>query len=118
MEFIRGYYFDFGLMGDEFGAVLEGFWLTIKLSILGGALSLIWGLVLAVLRQLPGRPLAPVRWLSIAVTRCTRDPSPGSAGRWPTVRRRSSRRACGPPSSSPSASRQPLIAPRKVRALR
>ena len=30
------------------------------------SLSLIWGLVLAVLRQLPGRPLAPVRWLTIA----------------------------------------------------
>ena len=72
MEFIRDYYFDFGLMGDEFGAVLEGFWLTIKLSILGGVLSLVWGLILAVIRQLPGRPLAPVRWLSIAYIDCFR----------------------------------------------
>ncbi len=66
MEFILEYYFDFGLMGDNFGAVLDGFFLTLKLSILSGVLSLIWGLVLAVLRQLPGKPLAPVRWLTIA----------------------------------------------------
>ena len=60
------YYFDFGLMGDNFGAVLDGFWLTVKLSIISGVLSLVWGLVLAVLRQLPGKALAPVRWLTIA----------------------------------------------------
>ena len=66
MDFIRQYYFDFGLMGDEFGAVLDGFWLTIQLSILGGIFSLIWGLILAVIRQLPSRAAAPLRWLSIA----------------------------------------------------
>ena len=65
MDYILEYYFDFGLMGDEFSPVLEGFWYTVKLSILAGALSLVWGLVLAVLRQLPGRALAPVRWLTI-----------------------------------------------------
>ena len=66
MDFIFEYYFDFSLMGDEFGRVLDGFFITLKLSILGGILSLIWGLVLAVLRQLPGKALAPVRWLTIA----------------------------------------------------
>jgi polar amino acid transport system permease protein len=66
MDFIRQYYFDFGLMGDEFSPVLEGFWLTLKLSIFGGVFSLIWGLVLAVVRQLPGRAAAPLRWLAIA----------------------------------------------------
>jgi polar amino acid transport system permease protein len=65
MDFIFEYYFDFNLMGDEFGRVLDGFFITLKLSVLSGILSLAWGLVLAVLRQLPGRPLAPVRWLSI-----------------------------------------------------
>ena len=30
-----------------------------------GVLSLVWGLVLAVLRQLPGRALAPVRWITV-----------------------------------------------------
>ena len=65
MDFIFEYYFDFGIMKDEFGFVLDGFVLTLKLSIYGGILALTWGLVLAVLRQLPGKPLAPVRWLVI-----------------------------------------------------
>jgi polar amino acid transport system permease protein len=59
-------YFDFQVIDDNFGYVLEGFWWTIRLSLLGGALSLIWGLILAVLRQLPGKALAPVRWLTVA----------------------------------------------------
>jgi polar amino acid transport system permease protein len=66
MDFILEYYFDFGVMFDEFDRVLDGFWLTLKLSIVAGALSLAWGLVLAVLRQLPGRALAPVRFVVIA----------------------------------------------------
>jgi polar amino acid transport system permease protein len=67
MDFILEYYFSFDRMfGDAFSPVLEGFWYTIKLSVLAGILSLLWGLVLAVLRQLPGRALAPVRWLVIA----------------------------------------------------
>ena len=66
MDFIREYYFDFGFMWDHHSVVLEGFWLTLKLSIFGGIFSLIWGLILAVLRQLPGKPLAPIRWLTIA----------------------------------------------------
>jgi polar amino acid transport system permease protein len=66
MDFIRHYYFDTGIMGDSFDVVLKGFWVTIKLSVITGVCSLLWGLALAVLRQLPGTALAPVRWLSIA----------------------------------------------------
>ena len=65
MDFIRQYYFDFNVMIDDLSPVLDGFWLTLKLSILGGVFSLIWGLVLAVLRQLPGKPLAPISWVTI-----------------------------------------------------
>jgi polar amino acid transport system permease protein len=65
-DVFRTQYFDFGLMGDEFDPVLDGFWSTVQLSVISGALSLAWGLVLAVLRQLPGRPMAPVRGLTIA----------------------------------------------------
>jgi polar amino acid transport system permease protein len=61
MDFIFDFYFDFSIMFDEFDRVLDGFWLTLKLSVVSGALALVWGLVLAVLRQLPGRALAPVR---------------------------------------------------------
>jgi polar amino acid transport system permease protein len=53
-------------MRDEFGFVLDGFWQTLQLSLIAGALSLMWGLVLALLRQLPGKRFAPVRGLTIA----------------------------------------------------
>jgi polar amino acid transport system permease protein len=65
MDFIFDYYFDFNLMGDEFSRILDGFWITLKLSVISGVLSLIWGLILAVLRQLPGKALAPVRGVVI-----------------------------------------------------
>ncbi len=66
MDFIIDYYFNWSIVKDNFDFVLEGFFETIKLSLVSGALSLLWGLVLAVLRQLPGRGLAPVRWITIA----------------------------------------------------
>lgn len=66
MNEILDQYFDVGLMADNFDAVLEGFWITIQLSAIAGVLALLWGLVLAVLRQLPGRPLLPVRLASVA----------------------------------------------------
>jgi polar amino acid transport system permease protein len=66
MDFILSYYFDFNVISDHFDQVLNGFWITLKLSLISGALALTWGLVLSVLRQLPGRALAPVRWLTIA----------------------------------------------------
>jgi polar amino acid transport system permease protein len=62
----REIYFDLNLMRDELGPVLEGFWVTIQLSLISGALSLTWGMVLAVLRQIPGRAAAPLRGLTIA----------------------------------------------------
>ena len=67
-EAFRTQYFDLDLMtdGDRLDPVLKGFWETLQLSALAGFLSLVWGLVLAVLRQLPGKALAPVRGLTIA----------------------------------------------------
>jgi polar amino acid transport system permease protein len=58
-------YFDFNFMAENFGTVFDGFVWTIKLSLVGGFFALVWGLILAVLRQLPGKLLAPVRWLVI-----------------------------------------------------
>src|SRR5688572_10338296 len=66
MDVVFEQYFDFGIMSDEFGFVLEGFWETLQLSFVSGVLALVWGLVLALLRQLPGRRFAPVRGLAIA----------------------------------------------------
>jgi polar amino acid transport system permease protein len=59
-------YFDFGLMRENFGFVLDGFWETLQISLISGVLALIWGLILALLRQLPGKRFAPVRTLTIA----------------------------------------------------
>jgi polar amino acid transport system permease protein len=66
MSEIVSQYFDLSLMGEHFGEVLDGFWLTVQLSIVGGALALAWGLALALMRQLPGRGLLPVRFVTIA----------------------------------------------------
>jgi polar amino acid transport system permease protein len=66
VDVILEQYFDFDLIFDNFDPLMQGFWETIQLSIFAGALSLVWGLVLALLRQLPGPPFAPVRWLTIA----------------------------------------------------
>jgi polar amino acid transport system permease protein len=59
-------YFDLDIMSDNFSFVLDGFWLTIQLALVAGALSLVWGLVLALLRAAPGRPMMPVRAAAIA----------------------------------------------------
>ena len=58
-------YFDLDIIRDNFSFVLEGFWLTIQLSLVSAALALIWGLVLALLRAAPGRPMLPMRAAAI-----------------------------------------------------
>ena len=66
MDVILEQYFDLEIIGDNFGRVLDGFWITIQLSVISGALALIWGLFLSVLRQLPGKAMLPVRVVTIA----------------------------------------------------
>ena len=69
MDYILDYYFDFQnivFADGHFEEILRGFWVTIKLSIISGVLALTWGLILSVLRQLPGKLAAPVRWATIA----------------------------------------------------
>jgi polar amino acid transport system permease protein len=59
-------YFDTHIVSDNFSYVLEGFGQTVELSIVAGVLALIWGLILALLRQLPGRAFLPVRFATIS----------------------------------------------------
>jgi polar amino acid transport system permease protein len=59
-------YFDFTIMGDHFSEVLEGFFKNLLLFAVVVVLALIWGLILALLRQLPGRKVGPFRFLTIA----------------------------------------------------
>jgi polar amino acid transport system permease protein len=66
MSQILHQFFDVSFMLEHFGDVLEGFWLTIQLLVVAAVLSLAWGLLLALLRQLPGRRFLPVRFVTIA----------------------------------------------------
>jgi polar amino acid transport system permease protein len=59
-------YFDLDVIRDNFSFVLDGFWLTIQLSLVSAALALVWGLVLALLRASPGSAMLPVRGVAIA----------------------------------------------------
>jgi polar amino acid transport system permease protein len=66
MQVFLHQFFDVGFMAEHFGEVLEGFWLTIQIWFVGAILALAWGLILALLRQLPGKGLLPVRFVTIA----------------------------------------------------
>ena len=66
MDVVLEQYFDLDIIREHFDPVLKGFVQTLELSVISGVLSLLWGLVLSLLRQLPGRAVAPVRWVTIA----------------------------------------------------
>jgi polar amino acid transport system permease protein len=60
-------YFDINFMISHFDQVFKAFTtLTLELFLVSGILSLIWGLILSLLRQAPGKAGAPVRFLAIA----------------------------------------------------
>jgi polar amino acid transport system permease protein len=59
-------YFDFNFMGEHFGEVLDGFMKNLLVFAIAAVLALAWGLLLALLRQLPGKKFMPVRGLTIA----------------------------------------------------
>jgi polar amino acid transport system permease protein len=61
MDAIIEQYFDFSMMWESRSEVLDGFRYTLQLSAVAGILALVWGLILAVLRQVPGRPGLIVR---------------------------------------------------------
>jgi polar amino acid transport system permease protein len=58
-------YFDLDIIRDNFSSVLTGFGQTLLLSVVSAVLAMSWGMVLALLRQSPGRPMMPVRALAI-----------------------------------------------------
>jgi len=59
-------YFDFHIMGEHFWEVFEAFLQNLLIFFVAGVLALIWGLILAVVRQSPGKKLLPLRVLTIA----------------------------------------------------
>jgi len=59
-------YFNFTVMGEHFGEVFVHFLQNLLVFAVAAVLALTWGLVLALLRQAPGRKLLPVRFVTIA----------------------------------------------------
>ena len=59
-------YFNFNVMGEHFGEVLVAFLQNLLVFAVAAVLALTWGLVLALLRQLPGKKLMPIRFVTIA----------------------------------------------------
>jgi polar amino acid transport system permease protein len=58
-------YFDFHYMGEHFWEVLEAFLQNLLIFAVVAVLALTWGLILALLRQLPGKKFMPIRFVTI-----------------------------------------------------
>lgn len=59
-------FLDFGVLKDTLPMVLDGFLLNIQLFLTAEVFILLFGILLAMLRTLPGRPAALIRWLTAA----------------------------------------------------
>jgi polar amino acid transport system permease protein len=59
-------YFDFNVMGEHFGEVFEAFLQNLLIFLVATIVALVWGLVLALFRQTPGKRFLPIRFLTIA----------------------------------------------------
>jgi len=66
LEDVGNTFFSWKNIEASFPEVWEGFKLNILVFVVAEVLVLIWGLVIATLRQLPGRASAPLRWFAIA----------------------------------------------------
>jgi polar amino acid transport system permease protein len=53
---------------DSFEPILDGFWLNVKLMLVAEAFVLVLGLLVAVIRSLPGPVLAPLRLVALIYT--------------------------------------------------
>jgi polar amino acid transport system permease protein len=65
---VRTVLFDWSIIWRSHSGLLKGFWLNIKLFVVSEILVLVWALIVAVVRSLPGRACAPIRFLAIAYT--------------------------------------------------
>jgi polar amino acid transport system permease protein len=59
-------FFNWNDLVDSFPLIWEGFRTNLAIFLIAEVLVLIWGLILALVRGLPGRTAAPFRWLAIA----------------------------------------------------
>ena len=57
-------FFDLQVLSKYLDGLFRGFWVNIQITLIGQVLILIWSIFVAVLRELPGRAAAPIRWLA------------------------------------------------------
>jgi polar amino acid transport system permease protein len=65
---VRNVLFNWDLIWRSRTALIRGFWLNIKLFVVSEAIVLVWALLVAIVRMLPGRACAPIRALAIVYT--------------------------------------------------
>ncbi|RMH55019.1 MAG: ABC transporter permease subunit [Deinococcus-Thermus bacterium] len=61
-------FFQLELIASSFELVLRAFWVNVVIFFFAGLLSLVWGLIIAVAKLLPGRPAQPIRFLATFYT--------------------------------------------------
>ncbi|MBI5812064.1 MAG: amino acid ABC transporter permease [Meiothermus silvanus] len=61
-------FFKLSLIQDSFGLVLQAFWKNVWMFCVSEVFILVWGLVIAVARMVPGRAGSPIRFLATVYT--------------------------------------------------
>lgn len=62
---VRSVFFRWGLARKSFGGLAGAFWLNIRIFMATEAIVLVWALIVAVVRRIPGRAGAPIRFLAV-----------------------------------------------------
>ncbi|GAA1804166.1 amino acid ABC transporter permease [Agromyces neolithicus] len=61
---VQSTFFDTAFMAQSLGDILVAFWQNVQIAVLAEAFVLVWGLVIALARLLPGDAGRPIRWLA------------------------------------------------------
>ncbi|MCX7600550.1 MAG: hypothetical protein N2Z75_01265 [Meiothermus sp.] len=61
-------FFQLELIANSFGLILQAFWVNVVIFLFAGVFSLIWGLVVAIAKLLPGKPAQPIRLIATFYT--------------------------------------------------
>ncbi len=61
-------FFKLELIGSSFGLILQAFWKNVWMFCVAEVFILVWGLIIAVARMIPGRAGQPIRFLAIVYT--------------------------------------------------
>jgi len=61
-------FFQLELIANSFGLILRAFWVNVVIFLFAGVFSLLWGLLVAIAKLLPGKPAQPIRFLATFYT--------------------------------------------------